>query len=102
MGYYTHYDLVSDDGDVYRHIQDIQAVSGYSDLFCGESCKWYEHENDMLAYSKNNPSVQLTVSGEGEESGDVWVKWFKGGKMQAWKLEINLPKNPPKPWEETP
>lgn len=56
----------------------------------GDSCKWYEHEEDMRRVSKVFPSVLFTLRGEGEESGDIWVKYFKDGKMQVAKAEIKL------------
>lgn len=56
----------------------------------GEEVKWYDHEEDMKAFSRKFPAVLFTLNGEGEESGDVWVKYFKNGKMQASKAEIKL------------
>src|SRR5881394_2305568 len=50
-----------------------------------ESTKWYDHEADMKALSAEFPKVLFTLRGEGEESGDVWVKYFKNGKMQSSK-----------------
>lgn len=55
-----------------------------------DSCKWYEHEEDMKQLSLKFPDVLFTLRGEGEESGDVWVKYFKEGKMQISKAEIKL------------
>lgn len=50
--------------------------------------KWYEHEKDMRAFSKLFPKVLLTLHGEGEEAGDMWIKYFLGGKCQLAKAEI--------------
>lgn len=55
-----------------------------------DSCKWYEHEDDMKRLSLKFPDVLFTLRGEGEESGDVWVKYFKEGKMQVSKAEVKL------------
>lgn len=55
-----------------------------------ESCKWYDHEDDMKRLSLRFPDVVFTLNGTGEESGDVWVKYFKAGKMQVDKVEIKL------------
>ena len=38
--------------------------------------KWYYEEEDMLKLSKLFSSVLFTLSGKGEESGDVWKKYY--------------------------
>jgi hypothetical protein len=97
MGYNTRYELESDDGQTDFHVTALREITKYAYLFYDE-CKWHEHQKQMIEYSKKNPSVQFKLSGEGDESGDVWVKWFKAGKMQTWKLVINAPTSPPEPW----
>lgn len=99
MGYYTSYTIESsDDGMVecptcgtcgaLTHELGIEEQIGYDPF--GEANKWYHHEEDMRAYSKKFPDVVFTINGEGEESGDVWVKYFKNGKMQKEVAEIQL------------
>lgn len=51
----------------------------------------------MIQVSKAFPDVLFTLSGEGEESGDVWVKYFKGGKVQ----QEAMPKWTPPPFDES-
>lgn len=53
--------------------------------------KWYDHEDDMRRISKAHGDLLFTLRGEGETSGDLWVKYFKGGKLQAEKLEVKFP-----------
>lgn len=53
-----------------------------------ESVKWYEHEDHIRALSKEFPNVLFTLRGEGEESGDIWNKYFLNGKMQMAKAQI--------------
>lgn len=53
-----------------------------------EPAKWYEHEMDFLEFSKKYPDVIFQLSGEGEEAGDLWIKYFKNGKMQKREAKI--------------
>ena len=52
--------------------------------------KWYEHENNIKILSERFPSVLFTLSGEGEESGDIWKKYFLNGKCQVAKAKITF------------
>lgn len=53
-----------------------------------ESCKWYTHEDDMVALSQAFPGVLFTLTGEGEEAGDLWRKYFLNGRKQIAKAKI--------------
>jgi hypothetical protein len=55
--------------------------------YAGE-IKWYEHDKEMLAASRKFPSVLFTLSGEGEESGDFWRRYYKNGKCQEARAQI--------------
>lgn len=59
---------------------------GYDD-----DMKWYEHEEHMKLLSKAFPQFIFQLNGEGEEAGDIWVKWFHKGKMQGGKAKVVLP-----------
>lgn len=91
MGYYTRYKLeiktIDQPNDVsHNDIWTwIKNQNEKSDLFYGlngDDCKWYDHEDAMRKLSSKYPEFLFTLSGEGEESGDIWCKYFKGGKMQ--------------------
>ena len=94
MGYYTTYTLGATQGyDKQEEIEEkLQEISGYSIEFgWNDSCKWYEHEKHMKELSKIYPETTFLLEGEGEESGDIWQKYFKNGKMQVCKAEIVFP-----------
>jgi hypothetical protein len=50
--------------------------------------KWYDHEDDMKEIAKQFPSILFELHGEGEENGDLWVKYFKGDKFQHCPAKI--------------
>lgn len=113
MGYNTNFDLEILNGDqevrvpitaydendkpvtVYKKIyvcedemkELIQADLGGGYYF-DDDCKWYDHEKDMKKFSKKFPEVVFVLIGEGEESGDLWKKYFKNGKMQTAYAQI--------------
>ncbi len=109
MGYYTRYNLdiaVVDvkTGELHPSptvqaklqwgmtslLSELKEISGYDYLF-GEDIKWYEHEDNMRKISKKYPDVLFTLSGEGEESDDIWKKYFLNGKMQKARAKIVIP-----------
>lgn len=65
----------------------ISRLDGGYDPF-EEPCKWYDHEKDMKALSVQFPAYAFFLSGEGEEAGDLWKKYFFQGKMQVAKAKI--------------
>ena len=94
MGYYTQYQLAWEPHDQEVEIfLEANEEAYYGITPEGESAdeaKWYDHEKNMRALSKKFPHILFTLSGEGEEAGDVWKKYFKDGKMQATKAVIVL------------
>jgi len=81
MGYHTNYDLVTNDDEEEKHWDELRKLSDYKYLF-EDSCNWYDHKEDMRKYSLKYPNTLFTLNGEGEESGDIWVEYYKNGKMQ--------------------
>lgn len=66
----------------YQDISDmIAARSGYEDPF-EDSIKWYDCEKDMKYISKKFPNLLFEISGEGEESGDLWRAYFQNGDTE--------------------
>jgi hypothetical protein len=56
-----------------------------------EQVKWYEHDTDMLAYSKKYPNLVFQLFGEGEESGDIWCSYYYNGKKIYYKMPEWVP-----------
>lgn len=95
MGYNTSYEL-SILGDHYELLESI--IENDREMFYGinsdgstyDSVKWYDHEIDMKYISSLHPSHIFMLEGSGEDSGDIWVKYFKGGKMQVCRAKITF------------
>lgn len=86
MGYYTRFDLSDNRPEI---IQALGEVSGYGEEIDNFSeLKWYTCEADMIKVSKMFPDELITVHGEGEESGDIWSRYAKNGKIQFEKATI--------------
>lgn len=104
MGYYTTYRLKwknYDDGatpiknvSIYDKIEEFIRIK--NNIYYGiqpsgeprDECKWYDHEKDMKVLSKKFPSVLFTLYGEGEETGDIWRKYFLNGKIQVANVKM--------------
>ncbi len=65
-----------------RNINKSAAIAIQEDGSTSENCKWYEHEDDLRKFSKMYPNWLFQLDGGGEESGDVWRKYFVNGEMQ--------------------
>jgi hypothetical protein len=89
MGYYTRHELEILEGNDNQtdYAQDICDLADYIDLFDDE-VKWYSHEEDMKTFSAKHQNTLFKLSGEGEESGDIWIEYHKDGKMQRTKANI--------------
>jgi hypothetical protein len=97
MGYYTQHKLKVIDGSN-ELIEELRADCREASYAlenngdCAEDCKWYEHESDMISFSKKHPSALFMLSGEGEENGDAWREYYRNGLRQVCKGEIIYPK----------
>lgn len=116
MGYYTYYNLdvstVKDDNStsftttneisplIRKTLEDEVDKMGVFEVGCCEDgwsgeAKWYDHEDDMLILSQRFPELLFELSGEGEESGDMWHKYFHNGAIQECYAEIVYPEFDP-------
>lgn len=89
MGYYTRYEIAMtpDLLEIRAEIEEDDDLS-YAIGESSEECKWYDHESDMRDFSRKYPEVLFELTGEGEETGDMWRKYFKNGKMQSCPAKI--------------
>ena len=76
---------VMHDEDYWPLEETLKHKSGYR-------CKWYEHQKHMKHFSKQFPTTLFTLSGEGEEPGDLWKKYFLNGKIQVANAKITYDK----------
>lgn len=87
MGYYTDYEVSSTlDFSEYKDILEELSDYEFDDGFV--NAKWYDHEDHMKALSLRYKDVLFTLRGNGEESDDIWCKYFKNGKMQRSQAKI--------------
>lgn len=94
MGYYTRHrlEISPETPAVWEEIQkhDYMSHALGPDGNSGERCKWYEHEEQMAELSKKFPEVLFTLHGEGEDAMDLWIHYFKNGKIQRRKAKITF------------
>lgn len=109
MGYYTNYKLGISSVDpllllsavgeeqIIAEIRAIPTAEGALNKNgeSGGAVKWYEHEDDMRHFSEKYPQLIFALSGAGEETEDMWKKYFVNGKMQIAKAVFTMaPFNP--------
>lgn len=72
-------------GEWFRYVFEDRAGFAWES---GLADKWYEHEKHIANVSAVYPLVLFKLHGEGEETGDLWNKYFLGGKVQVCKAHI--------------
>ena len=106
MGYDTRfligYDQIApgrqDEFDAAINDENFSSYGAMEELFgdWSDAFSWYDHESDMARLSKMFPETLFKLTGDGSDADDLWVKWFKGGKIQRCYAEIVYP-----PYDET-
>lgn len=96
MGYRTNYNLtifnkdhkeVDDSLIIIEKIEkDFQITLSHP---CG--CKWDNHQEDMILFSKKYPNYYFYFSNKGDEQDDIWVSFFYNGKFSDKNLEPQYP-----------
>lgn len=98
MGYHTRYSLEVD--SEYRHeiielllakVDFARTVLQPNGKSTGEFASWHKHDIDLIKLSKKFPEVLFTLSGEGEDSNDMWKLYVLGGKSYKQKAVIFIP-----------
>ena len=92
MSYYIFFNLNIEplDEEIYDEAVNYSAESKYA-LSQDKACEWEKHEKLLKYLSKKRPTCLYILQGEGETNGDMWIKYFKGGKMQFAPAEIIFP-----------
>jgi len=98
MGYDTRYKLhalPAQDPDFYEALSFTDGYTpGYyeeGDTLFDEPVKWYDHDKDMRRLSVEHPGVVFILDGEGEDAGDIWRTFYKGGKSYTWRPDVEPP-----------
>lgn len=103
MGYYTNHtievlDLTTNktqtaDEFSTELVTAFEEVTEYhSEMLFYDSIKWYDLEDNMEDISERFPNYVFCVSGDGEESGDIWKSlYFRGELLTTWKLDVDPP-----------
>lgn len=97
MGYYTYYSLkvkgVKNGQEANRLYNDLKALNNnYLEMYessdsritafdSSDSCKWYDHETDMLKLSQKYPHMMFQLYGDGEEYDDFWYEYYQNGTL---------------------
>lgn len=95
MGYYTSYTLEIQDAD--GPLEEKQTAAIVAQLFeisedarfaldedggCNQAAKWYESDIELKELSELHPDLLFIFYGQGEDNEDMWMQYFKNGKMQ--------------------
>jgi hypothetical protein len=99
MGYYTDYKLSWNGPGPSRYelieLTQEEDWEKNNQGFGLSETKWYQHEEHMLGISAKYHETLFKLDGEGEESGDVWRKFYKGGVMiKEWRVDATPPEEP--------
>lgn len=96
MGYYTSYSLEVENGtkEIREALTKRFGIDDSGEM--GDECKWYDHEEDMIGFSREFPDAIFHLRGVGENSADIWEKDFKGGRVQVRRAKMVIPPYNPK------
>jgi hypothetical protein len=93
MGYYTYFEIKASP-EVIAKVNEPYEMFEENGVPL-DTYKWYDYKEDMIKISQEFPDELITVTGEGEESGDQWVAYFKNGESVVYRREEWYPPDPP-------
>jgi hypothetical protein len=67
-------------------------VAEFNEAEIGEASKWYESDQDMkeLSSREEYKDVLFILEGEGEDNDDIWIAYYKNGKVQKEYAKITF------------
>ncbi len=95
MGYYTTYTLTVHDAtpeesaELNERIIDSGMEFWDKDSYTSYDT-WYEHDEELLALSKEYPTILFELYGEGEQNDDMWYTYYKNGRLQHCPAQITF------------
>lgn len=105
MGYETSYELRMYDSASMAPVDDVLAESIRDALAWATSdttadyaityfheMKWYDHHQAMLWLSSRYPAVLFELTGYGEDTDDIWRKYYHRNMWCGGKATIVFPK----------
>ena len=78
------------------HVSALNRLTRYGPEFFGkdgwshDTLKWYDWETDMMDASSQMPGVLITLTGSGEDDGDIWRAYFLDGRVQCERPAIRF------------
>lgn len=87
MGYYTNFEIEAIDdpkSQIMSLLQSLAGISGYRELESGyaSSIKWYDCVENCKKASLYYPELLFRVTGDGENSDDIWRLYVRNGKTK--------------------
>lgn len=95
MGYYTSFriTLEPENPRILEDLRESYIDAKYAFTEEGdarEEMKWYNFTVNMIEFSNKYPNTLFIVNGQGEETEDIWVQYFKYGKTQYCPARISF------------
>jgi hypothetical protein len=63
------------------------------DGYPANQAKWYDWKESLIEISKLFPEILMSLSGEGEESNDLWAAYALNGYVEISQAVLTYPDN---------